>query len=72
MDLLRQFHENVALREQVKAFFIANLEQQALAKLRKGEDASHLADAMKAVEQGFTMLRNEYEPKPKPTLTSTR
>lgn len=72
MDLLQQFYENANMREQVQAYLITGLKEDAVTVLLKGEDASHLAQAIRSIESSFDKLKQAYEPPKKSSIKNVR
>ncbi len=60
-DILRQFYVNEMQRETVKEFLLTTLNEVALDKLFKGEDASAVKLAKEVVETAFSNLKEKYE-----------
>lgn len=71
-ELLKQFHDNHAMRDEVKKFFEMTLKERALTELMNSHDATYLAKSLKAVDDMFISMAEVFEPKKKPVITSTR
>ncbi len=59
-SLLIRFNGDVHTKEAFKEFLIAFINQEALEKMYKREDVSHIADAKDLVDRAFEQLAIDY------------
>lgn len=62
MDVLRKFNNDVATKDEFKAFVMSVINQEALEKMYKGENVSHIKDAKELLDKAFVTLEKLYEP----------
>lgn len=62
MQKLRLFHADKATLDEVRGYFIAYLEQEALKRLFNFESTDGLAEARKILEEAFDNLDVEFAP----------
>jgi len=67
-ELLRQFNGDFNTKEALKAFIIDVINQEAIEKMYKREDVSHIADATELIEKAFDKLETTYGIQTKQTL----
>lgn len=60
MNQLALFFQNIAMREAVKEFLVANLAEMAVDKTFAGESVSGIKDAKDCVDKSFTKLEEMY------------
>lgn len=63
MDNLGIFYSNKPLYESVRLYILQTLNEVALEKLFKGEDAKDVAGAKVVIDKVFMNLSETYEPK---------
>lgn len=61
MDILRTFQGDTTTKEALKDFFYESIDREALDKLYKGEDVSHLKDAREFITKCFNDLDETYQ-----------
>ncbi len=65
-ETLRQFNGDVNTKEMVRAFMLDFIDKTALERMYKGEDVSHIKDAVKLIDGAFDELNHIYGIKTKP------
>ena len=68
--MLNQFYNDENTREEVKSFFLAELDKLALEKVYEGQDTKGIKDAKEAIERAFTELKELYGKEKKPDNTN--
>jgi hypothetical protein len=66
-NFLKKFWDDTQMRDEVKAFLEAHLEEEALKRVWNKEDTHGLADAKIVLENAWKQLDEELSPKEKPT-----
>lgn len=68
---LKRFNDDQATKEEVRNFIYEVINQEALDKMYKGEDVSHIKDAKELIDKAFDTLEEMYAIKlPKETPTN--
>lgn len=65
MDLLRVFNGDFNTKEALREFIIDCINQEAVERLYKREDVSHIVDAKELIDIAFDNLEQIYGIKPK-------
>lgn len=60
MDFLRTFNGDVHTKEALKEFIFDCINEEALDKMFKREDVTHIADARELIEKAFDKLNTIY------------
>lgn len=61
MDYLKQFYDQPAVRDTVKAFLLEHVNQYAVTKVLNREDTSGVADAKDIIEAAFSDLMENFK-----------
>lgn len=72
MHPLKQFYDNVNMREMVKEYLIAQLKEIATTKAFNGENTAGMREAKEAIDMAFSNLKGEYGEIAKPVISSSR
>jgi hypothetical protein len=59
-NLLRQFNGDVHTKEALQSFIDEVIATEALDRLYKGEDVSHIKDAHALIDKAFEVLNDQY------------
>ena len=64
-QVLKRLHDDKALQQAWSDFIMAELNDEALARVYKGKDTSALAEARKIIAKSFAKLNAMFTPAPK-------
>jgi len=71
-NLLDVFNGDRNTKEALKEFMLSVIEQEALERMFKGEDVSHIKDAKLLLDKTFEELENAFTIKSKPRETTNQ
>ena len=71
-NLLDVFNGDRNTKEALKEFMLSVIEQEALERMFKGEDVSHIKDAKLLLDKTFEELENAFTIKQKPRETTNQ
>lgn len=57
---VQDFYLNKAMREAVRDYIFADIQEQAVEMVFKREDVSHIADAAELIDQAFKKMDTEF------------
>lgn len=60
MDNLNRFYQDENLREDVKTFFLEELDRVALERVYENKETKGIADAKEVIEKSFVELQERY------------
>lgn len=72
MNPLKQFYENMTMRETVKDFMISVLKDMAVERTFDGKSVVGIQESRELVEKTFDKLSELYENKPKQVISNSR
>ncbi len=72
MNPLVVFYRDETMRNTVKEFMVAQLEQMAIDRTFNKEDITGIAEARELVDKTFSKLKDLYEPNPKVVVETKR
>ena len=71
-NALEVFNGDRNTKQALKEFMLSVIEQEALQRIFKGEDVSHIRDAKLLLDKTFEELDNAFTIKPKPRDTTNQ